>query len=109
MDFTELNLVNYNVWLYYNKKMRSKSHTQVMKRRRTKLGLRRARRRMRGRGFMNWLKSAGKWILTGAAGLAGDALGGPLGGAVAGGLTRKLLGNGKKKRRQRRRHTRRLR
>ena len=92
MDFTEdKNVCNY----YTPKKMRSKS--LVMKRRK-----RSRRRRMRGRGVMDWLKSAGKWILSGAAGVAGDLLGGPLGGAVAGGLTRKLLGNGKKKRFRRR-------
>ena len=67
----------------------------------------RVRRRQKGRGFLDWLKSAGKWVLSGAAGLAGEALGGPVGAAVAGGLTRKLLGNGRKKKSYRRRRRRR--
>jgi hypothetical protein len=68
---------------------------------------RRVRRRQKGRGFLDWLKSASKWALTGAAGMAGTALGGPMGGAIAGGLTRKLLGNGRKKKSYRRRRRRR--
>lgn len=87
--------------IIHQKKMRNKSLV-IRKRQRKR------RRRMRGRGFMDWLKSAGKWVLSGVAGLAGDALGGPLGGAVAGGITSKLLGNGKKKRFHRRRRVRRL-